>query len=108
MAVAGLQARQRRRRLPTDTGTRAADAIAPNVLERRFEAPGPNQRWVADFTYIWTSEGWLYVAVVLDLFSRRVGVEASRESCCITPTKAASTRAKSSSGCSRSTRSRAA
>ena len=72
MAAAGLQARRRRRRLPTDVGVRAADAIAPNVLERQFEAPGPNQRWVADFTYIWTSEGWLYVAAVLDLFSRRV------------------------------------
>jgi putative transposase len=51
---------------------RVANAIAPNVLERQFEAAGPNQRWVADFTYIWTSEGWLYVAAVLDLFSRRV------------------------------------
>lgn len=37
-----------------------------------FEATAPNQRWVADFTYIWTSEGWLYFAVVLDLFSRRI------------------------------------
>jgi putative transposase len=72
MAAAGLQARRRRRRSPTDTGVRVANAIAPNVLERQFEAAGPNQRWVADFTYIWTSEGWLYVAAVLDLFSRRV------------------------------------
>ena len=72
MAVAGLVARRRRRRQPTDTGLRLEDAIAPNVLERQFDAAGPNQRWVADFTYIWTSEGWLYVAAVLDLFSRRV------------------------------------
>jgi putative transposase len=72
MAAAGLVARRRRRRQPTDTGVRVADAIAPNVLERQFDAAGPNQRWVADFTYIWTSEGWLYVAAVLDLFSRRV------------------------------------
>jgi len=72
MRVAGIRARRRRRRSPTDTGVRAADAIAPNVLERQFEAAGPNQRWVADFTYVWTSEGWLYVAAVLDLFSRRV------------------------------------
>ena len=72
MRAAGIRARHRRRRLPTDTGVRAADAIAPNVLERQFEAAGPNQRWVADFTYVWTSEGWLYVAAVLDLFSRRV------------------------------------
>lgn len=72
MRVAGIRARRRRRRLPTDTGVRPGDAIAPNVLERQFEAAGPNQRWVADFTYVWTSEGWLYVAAVLDLFSRRV------------------------------------
>ena len=73
MARAGLVARRRRRRFPTDEGVRAVDAIAPNVLERHFDAPAPNQRWVADFTYVWTtSEGWLYVAVVLDLFSRRV------------------------------------
>ena len=47
-------------------------AIAANVLERQFEAPAPNRKWVADFTYIWTAEGSLYVAAVLDLFSRRV------------------------------------
>ena len=46
--------------------------IAPNLLDREFQAEGPNQRWVADFTYIWTDEGWLYVAAVLDLFSRLV------------------------------------
>jgi putative transposase len=46
--------------------------LAANVLDRQFEAPAPNRKWVADFTYIWTAEGWLYVAVVLDLFSRRV------------------------------------
>ena len=41
------------------------------VLDRQFQADAPNQKWVADFTYIWTVEGWLYVAVVLDLYSRR-------------------------------------
>jgi putative transposase len=46
--------------------------LAPNVLGRQFTATAPNQKWVADFTCVWTSEGWLYVAVVLDLFSRRV------------------------------------
>ena len=46
--------------------------VAPNVLDRQFTATAPNQKWVADFTYIWTSEGWLYLAAVLDLFSRRV------------------------------------
>ena len=67
-----LRARPRRRRLPFDTGERQIAAIAPNVLDRVFEAPAPNQKWVADFTYIWTAEGWLYVAVVIDLYSRRV------------------------------------
>ncbi len=45
---------------------------APNLLKQDFSAQAPNQRWVADLTYIWTQEGWLYVAVVLDLFSRRI------------------------------------
>ena len=68
----GLRARPRRRRLPTDLGDRSAGATAQNVLERQFEAGAPNRKWVADFTYIWTAEGWLYVAAVIDLFSRRV------------------------------------
>ena len=49
-----------------------ASTIAPNVLDRQFHAPVPNSKWIADFTYIWTAEGWLYVAAVIDLFSRRV------------------------------------
>jgi putative transposase len=72
MSAADLQARRRRRRLPGDTGERLPSAIAANLLERRFEASAPNQKWVADFTYIWTAEGWLFVAAVLDLYSRRV------------------------------------
>jgi len=67
-----LQARPARRRRPRDTGQRPAAVLVPNTLERRFEAERPNQRWVADFTYIWTWEGWLFLAVVLDLFSRRI------------------------------------
>jgi putative transposase len=42
------------------------------MLNRDFRAARPNQKWLADFTYIWTAEGWLYVAAVLELFSRRV------------------------------------
>ncbi|MGQ0836522.1 MAG: IS3 family transposase [Gammaproteobacteria bacterium] len=72
MRVQALKARPRRRRLPPDTGDRIAGAIAPNVLDRRFQASAPNQKWAADFTYIWSGEGWTYVAVVIDLFSRRV------------------------------------
>ncbi len=67
-----LKARPRRRRLPPDCGERQTAAIAPNTLDRSFEAPAPNRKWIADFTYIWTAEGWLYVAAVIDLFSRRV------------------------------------
>jgi putative transposase len=72
MRQQALRARPRRRRLPSDQGERQAGAVAPNVLERGFNAPAPNRRWIADFTYIWTAEGWLYVAAVIDLFSRRV------------------------------------
>ena len=70
MRVQALRARPRRRGLPKDRGGRSA--VADNVLDRQFQAEAPNQKWVADFTYIWTAEGWLYFAVVLDLFSRRV------------------------------------
>ena len=72
MRAQALRARPRRRGLPADTGKRSRAAIAANVLDRQFEASAPNQKWVADFTYIWTAEGWLYVAAVIDLFSRRV------------------------------------
>jgi putative transposase len=72
MRTASLRARRRRRRPPMDEGLRLEHTIAPNVLDRQFEASGPNQKWVADFTYIASSEGWLFLAVVLDLYSRRV------------------------------------
>ncbi|CAN7685156.1 IS3 family transposase [Bosea sp. LjRoot90] len=70
MRMQALRARPRRRGLPKDDGQRSA--IAPNTLDREFHAERPNQRWIADFTYVWTAEGWLYVAAVIDLFSRRV------------------------------------
>ena len=71
MRVQALRARPRRRGLPADRGERPQAAPADNVLDRQFVAAGPNQKWVADFTYLWTAEGWLFVAVVLDLYSRR-------------------------------------
>jgi len=71
MQAQALRARPRRRGLPVDRGERPLTAPAGNILDRQFEAAGPNQKWVADFTYLWTAEGWLYVAVVLDLYSRR-------------------------------------
>jgi len=70
MRQQALKARPRRRGLPRDDGERAV--IAGNVLDPQFTADAPNRKWVADFTYIWTAEGWLYVAAVIDLFSRRV------------------------------------
>jgi putative transposase len=72
MRLQGLRSRPRRRRLPPDLGERQVAAVAANVLDRSFVAPAPNRKWIADFTYIWTAEGWLYVAAVIDLFSRRV------------------------------------
>jgi putative transposase len=53
--------------------------IAPNILNRDFAAPGPNRIWLADITYVPTREGWLYLAVVLDLFSRKVVGWAMRD-----------------------------
>ncbi len=70
MRQQGLRARPRRRGLPKDHGEKSV--VAANVLDRQFVADAPNQKWVADFTYIWTAQGWLYVAAVIDLFSRRV------------------------------------
>ena len=72
MRLQALRARPKRRRLPVDSGVRPLGSMAPNLLDRAFEATAPNQKWVADFTYVWTAEGWLYVAAVLDLFSRRI------------------------------------
>ena len=72
MRSQALRARPRRRRLPPDSGERTTSAISPNLLDRQFTATAANRKWIADFTYIWTAEGWLYVAAVVDLFSRRV------------------------------------
>jgi len=69
MRAHGLAARCRRRFRVT-TQSRHPFPIAPNVLARQFERPGPDQAWVTDITYIPTGEGWLYLAVILDLYSR--------------------------------------
>jgi transposase InsO family protein len=67
----GLSAR-RKRRFRRTTDSAQAFPVAPNLLGRDFTAAAPNRVWLSDLTYIWTAEGWLYLAVVLDLFSRRV------------------------------------
>ena len=61
------------------TDSRHAFPLAPNLLDRQFAASGPNKIWLADITYIPTGEGWLYLAVVLDLFSRKVVGWAMRD-----------------------------
>jgi putative transposase len=70
MRQSGLVARPRLRRPDYSVGKRSV--IAPNLLDRQFTADAPNHKWVADFTYVATGEGWLYLAVVLDLYSRMV------------------------------------
>jgi putative transposase len=67
----GLKARQKRRFKRT-TDSHHGFPVAPNLLEQDFSAPRPNQKWNADISYVWTREGWLYLAIVLDLFARRV------------------------------------
>lgn len=67
----GLEARQKRRFVHT-TDSRHEHPIAANVLDREFDVNQPNQAWVGDVTYIPTAQGWLYLAVLLDLFSRRI------------------------------------
>ena len=72
MRQQALRARPRRRRVTADAGSESSGAVSPNMLNRQFDAPAPNRKWVANFTYPWTDEGWLYIAAVADLFSRRV------------------------------------
>ncbi len=71
MRSVGLRAKHTHRR-PRQRTVAARAPAAPNVLQRRFQAAAPNVVWVSDLTYIPTREGWLYLAVVLDLYSRRV------------------------------------
>jgi transposase InsO family protein len=65
-------ASRRKRRFKATTDSRHDLPVAENVLDRKFDADAPNVAWVTDITYVWTSEGWLYLAAILDLFSRRV------------------------------------
>ncbi len=71
MGQQGLAARSRRRWVRT-TDSRHTQPVAPNLLQRHFSPGQPNCTWATDITYVWTRQGWLYLAVVLDLFSRLV------------------------------------
>jgi transposase InsO family protein len=71
MRELGLKAKAPKRYKAT-TDSRHAFPAAPNLLDRQFEVDSPNKVWTTDITYVWTLEGWLYLAVVIDLFSRQV------------------------------------
>ena len=71
MRKAGISCKQRRRYCVTTQSTHHL-SVANNILNREFSVSRPNRSWVTDITYLWTLEGWVYIAAVLDLFSRRV------------------------------------
>ena len=71
MRQMGLRAKTPRRfKLTTDS--RHSFPVAPNVLNRKFDVNIPNKVWTADITYVWTFEGWLYLAIIMDLYSRQI------------------------------------
>jgi putative transposase len=72
MKAAGLKARPKRPFRPRTTDSRHPNPIAPNRLKEAEPPTAPNQIWVADITYIWTQAGWIYLAAIMDLFSRRI------------------------------------
>ena len=67
-----LRSRAQKRRFVVTTDSSHLEPVAPNTLDRRFEASAPNRKWVADLTYIPTAEGFVYLAAVMDLYSRRI------------------------------------
>ena len=69
----GIRARAPRRYRVCTTDSKHSLPVAPNLLDQNFVANRPNQVWLADITYIATGEGWLYLAVILDLFTREQG-----------------------------------
>jgi putative transposase len=72
MTDAGVSVKRRWRRKPQTTDSRHGYKVAPNIVNREFDVTRPNEVWVGDLTYIWTQEGWLYLSVLLDLYSRKV------------------------------------
>ena len=72
MRESGICVKPRRRFVPQTTNSDHDCPIAPNLLDQNFAAAAPDRKWACDLTYIWTEEGWLYLSVVIDLFSRRV------------------------------------
>jgi len=72
MRAAKIRAKTRRRYVPRTTDSSHRRPVAQNLLARDFAAPAPNCKWLADITYVPTDEGWLFLAAVLDCFSRRI------------------------------------
>jgi transposase InsO family protein len=72
MRELGLQGKRKGTVKQKTTDSKHSHAIAENKLERKFDAQKPDQKWVADLTYIPTLEGWLFLAIVIDLFSRKI------------------------------------
>jgi transposase InsO family protein len=72
MQQAAVTVQRRPKRHPVTTDSRHGYRVAPNLLARQFDVAQPNQVWAGDITYVWTAEGWLYVAVLLDLYARKV------------------------------------
>ena len=126
MQLPGIRAKGKRRfKVNTDSNHKLP--ISPNLLDREFAVAEPDKAWVDDITYIATDEGWLYLAVVIDLFSRQVvgwslrgdmtsnlvldtlrrpgssATQTSRPGCCFIASRAASTPVAPSGRCSRST-----
>jgi transposase InsO family protein len=71
MRLAGVVAKQHRK-FKVTTNSKHSLPVAPNLIDRDFAAKKPNSVWVSDITYVWTKEGWLYLGIILDLFSRQV------------------------------------
>lgn len=67
------------RKFKATTNSRHNLPVAPNLLQQDFSATEPDQKYVGDITYLWTEEGWLYLSVVIDLYSRRVVVWSMSE-----------------------------
>ncbi len=72
MRATGMHSRRRRKRRVSTTDSRHNRPVAPNLLERDFSAAAPNEKWVGDIVGIWTDEGWLYLAALLDTYSRMI------------------------------------
>jgi transposase InsO family protein len=71
MRKAGIRSRVKRKFKAT-TNSKHNLPVAPNLLKQNFNVAAPHRTWVGDITYIWTKEGWLYLAVLLDLFNREI------------------------------------